>query len=608
VLEPLAHLLEVCARPVDSLAAGAALELGLRPQYVGRHTIGDLAGRDGFQRGITHGTAREGGVGRRAERGPYLLHLLLQRLCLDQQRAQAAALGQFPVAGEQYAALRACAARQFCIGGRVVVGDIVTQQPQPPGQPAQHSVGQKSQVLVTHYDLAKTLESGKIDVGSDVPFYSKGTVMAIETWLPALLGYFIPVGLFLLAWGGMAPERARRTATVGALALALAVLGYWAVGFAFHLGGASVAMGEQAKLYAQADGWGLIGLSGFFLAGKATAPQALALFANYLPLVASAVLLVVLSVAGRARGWQVVLGGLAVGALLFPLAACWAWGGGWLANLGVTIGGGSSGHGFVDHAGSGMVYLLGGLAALGALVGLGKRLPRGEPDKPAEMPPVHFPLLANLGALLFGLGWLGWSLSKPFHVTGATLNPPLIAVNGLLAAAGAILASQTYCWLTVGHADALMSARGAVAGFVAISAGAPFVPPWAALLTGIAAGLLLPPGVYLVERVLRLPDETATVALGITAGLLGLLVVALFANGLWGQGWNGIPGDYRGASDQGVTGFFAAARFDRGDGSGQLIDQLAGIGSIGALAFLTGWLVFLVLSAPYRLRGGRQTP
>mgnify|MGYP001772717251 CR=1 FL=1 len=430
--------------------------------------------------------------------------------------------------------------------------------------------------------------------------------MAIETWLPALLGYLIPVGLFLLAWGGIPPERARRTATVGALALALAVLGYWAVGFAFHLGGTSAALGEEARLYEQADGWGLIGLSGFFLMGKATMPEGLELFVNYLPLVASAVLLVVLSVAGRARGWQTTVGGLIVGAILFPLAACWAWGGGWLANLGLTIGGGHGGHGFVDYAGSGVVYLLGGLAALGALVGLGERLPRGEPDKPAEMPPVHFPLLANLGALLFGLGWLGWSLSQPFHAAGATLAPSLIAVNGLLAAAGAILASQTYCWFTVGHADALMSARGMVAGFVAISAGAPFVPPWAALVTGVVAGLLLPLGVYLVERVLRLPDETATVALGITAGLLGLLVVALFANGLWGQGWNGIRGDYRGVPDQGVTGFLPAARFAEGDGPRQLVDQLAGIGAIGALAFAMDWLVFLVMSVPYRLRGERR--
>jgi Amt family ammonium transporter len=435
-------------------------------------------------------------------------------------------------------------------------------------------------------------------------------ITATETWLPALLGYLLPVGLFLLAWGGMEPRRALRSATVGALALALAVLGYFAVGFAFHLGGAGL-MSDQpglaglARLFAGEGelGWGMIGLAGFFLADEVATPEALALFVTYLPLVATAVLLVVLSLSGRARGWQVAVGGLIVTAVLFPLAACWAWGGGWLAHLGLTL---ERGHGFVDHAGSGVVYLLGGMAALGALVGLGERLPRGEPGQPEEMPPVHFPLLANLGALLFGLGWLGWSLSVPFHATGAEISLPRIAVNGLLAGAGAILVSQVYCWITVGHADPLMAARGAAAGFVAISAGAPFVPPWAALVTGALAGLLLPLGVYLVEHVLRLPDETATVALGVAGGLWGLLAVALFADGRWGQGWNGVGlQEYHTVAGQGVTGFFAAAGFI-GDGVGQLIAQLAGLGAIGLLAFLAGWLVFLGLNVPYRPRRERE--
>ncbi|MFQ6101067.1 MAG: hypothetical protein ACE5OS_07505 [Anaerolineae bacterium] len=441
--------------------------------------------------------------------------------------------------------------------------------------------------------------------------------MTLETWLPALLGYLIPVGLFLLAWGGMEPQRARRAATVGALALALAALGYFAVGFAFHLGGAQVVadrreldypgLGGLDRLYEQAEGWGLIGLSGFFLSGEAATPEALALFLNYLPLVATPVLLVVLSLSGRAPGWQAVLGGLVVAALLFPLAACWAWGGGWLVNIGRVIASPQDPqHGFVDYAGSGVVYLLGGLAALGALVGLGQRLPPGEPGEPAEMPPAHFPLLANLGALLFGLGWLGWSLSVPFHAAGAELNLPRIAVNGVLAGAGGILASQLYCWLAVGHADALMSARGAVAGFVAIAAGAPFLPTWAALTTGVVAGLLLPLGVYLVERVLRLPNGTAAVPLGSTAGLLGLLVVPLFADGLWGQGWNGVGlEEYRTVAGQGVTGFFPAAGFI-GDGPGQLIAQLAGSIAIGLLAFLVGWLVFLGLNAISRSREGLE--
>ncbi len=436
--------------------------------------------------------------------------------------------------------------------------------------------------------------------------------MAIETWLPALLGYLIPVGLFLLAWGGMEPQRARRSATLCALALALATLGYFAVGFAFHLGGAGL-MGDYPGLEGlnhifagEGDlAWGLVGLEGFFLAGEAATPEALALFVMYLPMVATAVLLVVLSLHGRARDWQVVVGGLAVAAVLFPLVACWVWGGGWLSNLGLESML-ERGHGFVDHAGSVVVYLLGGMAALGALVGLGQRLPPGDPGEPEEMPPAHFPLLANVGALLFGLGWLGWSLSVPFHAAGAGLSLERIAVNGLLAGAGAILTSQLYCQLTVGEADALMSARGAVAGFVAVSAGAPFVPPWAALVIGAGAGLLLPLGVYLMDRVLYLPDGAATTPLGIIGGLWGALAVAIFADGRWGQGWNGVGADvYHTIAKMGVTGLFPAEGFV-GDGLGQSICQLVGIGVVGLLAFLVGWLVFLGLNVPYRPRKERK--
>jgi Amt family ammonium transporter len=441
--------------------------------------------------------------------------------------------------------------------------------------------------------------------------------MTIESWLPALLGILTPVGLFLLAWGGMEPQRARRSATVGALALAVGTLGYFAVGFAFHLGGAGL-MSDQpglaglTRLFAgQGDlDWGLIGLAGFFLAGDAATPQAFALFFTYLPLVASAVLLTVLSICGRARGWQMLVSGLLVASVLFPLAACWAWGGGWLAKLGLTL---QRGHGFVDYAGSGVVYLMGGCASLGALIGMGYRSALDPPDEPQEMPPAHFPLLANLGALLFCLGWLGWSLSSPFHIAGAAVNLPRVAVNGLLAMAGAVVASQTYCWFTVGHADPLMSARGAAAGCVALAAGAPFIPPWAALVVGIVAGLLLPLGVYIVERVLRLADATATAALGMTAGAWGLLAVALFADGRSGQGWNSLGSiEYRTVPDQGVTGFIPASGMIA-DGRGQMVAQLAGLGAMAILAWLVTWLVAVVLSLPYRrgnveAAGGSRAP
>ncbi len=433
--------------------------------------------------------------------------------------------------------------------------------------------------------------------------------MTIESWLPALLGYLMPTGLFLLAWGGMEPSRARRAATAGALALALGTLAYFVTGFAFHLGGAGLVSDQPGletltRLFAGEGGldWGLVGLAGFFLGGDAATPEVLALFFTYLPTVVSVVLLTVLSLSGQTRGWQMAVAGLLVGGVLFPLVACWSWGGGWLANLGATL---ERGHGFVDYGGAGAVYLLGGVAALGAVMALGQRLPPISDGDPEEMPPAHFPLLANLGSLLFGLGWLGWSLSTPFHVAGAELNLPRIAVNGLLAGAGAILISQSYCWFTTGHADALMSARGAAAGFVAVSAAAPFVPPWAALVIGMVAGLLLPLGVYVVERLLLLPDATATVALGTTAGTWGVLAVAIFSDGRWGQGWNGVGlEEYHTVPGQGVTGFLPAAGF-LGDGRGQMIAQLVGFGAIALFGWLVSWLACSTLSLPYRQRVAR---
>ncbi len=433
--------------------------------------------------------------------------------------------------------------------------------------------------------------------------------MTIESWLPALLGYLMPAGLFLLAWGGLPSDRARRSATLGALALALGTLGYFALGFAFHLGGAGLMSDEPGlsgltRLFAGEGGleWGLVGLAGFFLHGDAATPAAFALFFTYLPMVASAVLLVTLSISGHARGWQVTAMGLLVSAALLPVVACWSWGGGWLARLGSTL---QRGHGVVDYGGSGVVYVLGGCVALGSLIGLGHRLPRTASEEPEEMPPAHFPLLANLGALLFGLGWLGWSVSTPFHIAGAELILSRVAVNGLLAGAGSTLVSQAYCWFTTGEADALMSARGAAVGWMAVAAGAPFVPPWAALVIGAVAGLLLPLAVYVVEHLLRLPDATATIALGLTGGIWGLPAVALFADGRSGQGWNGVGlEEYRTVSGQGVTGFLPAPGF-LGDGPGQLIAQLAGLGAVIALTLFVSGLISLVLSLPYRRGAAR---
>ena len=81
------------------------------------------------------------------------------------------------------------------------------------------------------------------------------------------------------------------------------------------------------------------------------------------------------------------------------MAANWVWGGGWLQQFGLTT---SLGHGMVDFAGSGVVFMFGGFATLGALLGYGVRTHTQVTTSAniPEYPSAHLPLFMILGAFL----------------------------------------------------------------------------------------------------------------------------------------------------------------------------------------------------------------
>ncbi len=403
-----------------------------------------------------------------------------------------------------------------------------------------------------------------------------------------LWGYLLPIGLLLLTWGGLPPQKARRMTPWAVLATAVAVLGYWAVGFAFHMGGAHAINPEDASLAGldvmfapSGAGWGLLGLRGFFLAGAEMTPTVFALFLAYLPLIVAAVTLTTLTLAD-ARPWLAVLAGFVAATVVLPSAACWMWGSGWLAHLGETLG---WGHGFVDFGGSALVLWLPGMMALGILL----LQPRPEALASPPPPPAYFPLLANVGVLFLGLGWMGWALSEPFHTFGATLDWHQAAVNVLLGMSGAVLTAQLYAWLVTGELASLLAARGIAAGWASVLACAPFVPPWAALVVGLLAGLAFSLLHYVADVLLRLREAAAPVALGLSAGLWSLLSVAIFANGRWGQGWNqmGAPTG-NGALGIGVAGLISTGNLS------QFKAQIVGLLAVGAWGLLWGVILGFV--------------
>jgi ammonium transporter, Amt family len=404
----------------------------------------------------------------------------------------------------------------------------------------------------------------------------------------AALAMLAPLALILLAVGATPPDEASETVATALSALVLGLVAYWACGFAFQFGGLALRVGWPGLAGLTAEwspldpalglGWGAVGLRGFFLGGAAVTSDAFALAAAQLPFVALAVLIPTLALARRVSR-PVLLGATAlIGGLLYPLVGNWVWGGGWLAMLGVN---GSLGHGFVDLAGSATLHVLGAAAALAGILIFGRGRDRDH-NRPADLPPAHFPVFVLLGALLAPIGWWGLVLANPLVTPDLSLG--LVGINLVLAAMGGAAPALLYSWLATGRCDALLASRGLVAGLVAASAACAFIPPWAALAVGVLVGILLPALLYLVDYRLGWHDPNAILVTHGLPGLIGALWLALFADGRWGMNWNGVASNL-GPAPQGVAGLVVATGLVS-DVPGQLYAQLAGLGSILALAFI----------------------
>ncbi|RLT34808.1 MAG: hypothetical protein DWI57_16105 [Chloroflexi bacterium] len=429
---------------------------------------------------------------------------------------------------------------------------------------------------------------------------------ASEYWflVAAALSFLVPAALILIGAAGIDPQRSWAAALAGLAAIGLAGVGYWAVGFALQFGGVGLFYSEpglqglvwewSALPASWGSGWGTAGLSGWFLSGDEMTPAAFALFLAHLPWAATAALLPVLALRGRAPATAALVLALGTGTFFYPLAGNWVQGGGWLAALGRNLG---LGHGMVDFGGAGTVFLV-AAAITGAalLVWLPRQSPKSLADQ--NLPTAHLPMLAVVGALLLPVGVLGWSWSNPIQ-TGiiGDLGPLRGSVNSLLFVISGSLIPVLYTWFVTGESDPMMAARGMAAGAIAGLGAGPFVTPTAALVVGLLAGGSVPFVTFTVNRLLRLNDSAGILSMTAIPALLGLLSVGLFADGSVGAGWQmtGV-GSYLGVTGQGVTGLVAASGFIS-DFPGQLQAQVIGGVALLLWGFVMGSLICVPLAA-----------
>ena len=356
----------------------------------------------------------------------------------------------------------------------------------------------------------------------------------------ACLVMFMQAGFAFLEIGF---SRGKNAGTVVAKILtnfSIAAILYWAVGFAFAFGG---------------DLGHVIGTHGFFLRDFGDPQKAFPVMGLsdatieakwWFQFVFCGVSLAIVwgTTLERVKFGVYVIYAIVFSALIYPIASGWVFGGGWLqANLGMQ-----------DFAGSTAVHL----------IGAGHNMP-----------------LFGLGVLILWLGWFGFNPGSTLGALDGRFTEVLLVTN--MAAAAGVLGALGTAYFKTKTVDIGMAGNGAIGALVAITAPSGYVAPWAGIVIGLIAGIIVPLGVYAIDR--KLDDPVGALTAHGLCGVWGTLSCGIFT----------LPAlaKYNAVGDPGLiySGSFH-----------QILVQGLGVAVVFAFVFVASYVTFGVIKATYGLR------
>jgi len=436
----------------------------------------------------------------------------------------------------------------------------------------------------------------------------------VWTLIEGFLVMFMQLGFAMVETGLTRAKNAGHTFAMNMMIYPLGCIAFWAYGFAIGWGnwfngpvgpGWYSALGPGTAVLNSGmhiGSWTILGTKGFFLSGCSDV-SVLALFFFMMVFMDTTATIPTGTMCERWRWNNFVLYGLFV-ALPYCIFGCWAWGGGWLAQLG-TLGGGHFGHGYVDFAGSGVVHMMGGVIGLIGAIVIGPRIGKFVNGKPVAIPGHDLPMVMG-GTFVLAFGWFGFNPGST--LAGTDLRISFVVVNTMLAGVAAALTSMWVMQLKFGKPDPSMMCNGMLAGLVAITAPSAFVSPLGSVLLGAIAGVLVVYSVFFWDN-MGVDDPVGAVSVHGVNGLWGVLCVGLFSTGDYGGGWNGVvAADGQPAWFGNVVGIMpigsvSGAGYFSSQGVGQLLAQCMGALSIvvvgGGLSFV--WFKLSNLIVPMRV-------
>lgn len=436
------------------------------------------------------------------------------------------------------------------------------------------------------------LVSGLAQVGEKASSYLSDLRIGIDTvWVlgTAMLVFFMNAGFALVESGLCRSKNCVNILTKNFIVFAASTISFWVLGWGFMF----------------SDGLSWIGTGGvdalkglFFLQGADNSPalgagyEAMNPFSteqyagvygsiNWTPVplwakfffqlvfAGTAATIVSGAVAERIKFGSFLAFSFALVALIYPISGHWIWGGGFLSAMG-----------FRDFAGSTVVHLVGGVAALAGVLLLGAR--KGKYGKDGKVCPIpgHNMTSAALGVLILWLGWFGFNPGSTMAASNGTAISHILVNTNMAAATGALGALMA-AWVLLRKPDFSMVLNGCLAGLVAITAPCAFVSIGSGAVIGFIAGIIVVLAVILLDK-LKIDDPVGAIPVHLFNGVWGTLALGLFY-------------------DDGIATNIAALATGKTPWQ-QFVVQLQGVLCVGAFVLAAAVLIWLIIKVTLGLR------
>ncbi len=389
------------------------------------------------------------------------------------------------------------------------------------------------------------------------------------TLITGFLVWFMQLGFAFLGAGLIRSKNNVNYWTKSFMDFCISSIGFWAFGFALMFGGSNMFSGLD-----QGNSW--IGYSGFFLSGASYDVSTIMMWFFQMCFMATACTIVAGAVAERMKITAYLAYAFILGAIVYPIFGKWVWGGGWLSTLEIL---GTTG--VKDFAGSGVVHMVGGLAAFIGAAMVGPRIGKYNKDgTPNNIKGHNLPFIV-IGTFILFFGWFGFNPGSTLAATDLRIS--VVAANTFLAGVAGAIVALYWTFAKTGKMDIIQGCNGCLAGLVAITAPCAYVAPWAAVVIGAIAAPVLFLTAHLVEKVFKVDDAVGAVGVHFGGGVWGILAVGIFADGTYG----GVEGL--------ITGHW-----------GQLVLQLVDIATLIVWVGVTMTITFWGIKKTIGLRASRK--